>query len=386
MKHKLAGQTSAHQELILRQANPEQYLTSLSRHAPHWGSSLSTEQYFEREEILSSTRACRDGRFQCWVLVPSSSPDSLNFFCSCETIKREVICVIGPNPNHPTVYPAYSICSVFCPTQNRGQGYARQMMRLLHSELGYFQSSKSSLIPTSPSDTSTHPILSFLYSDVGPDFYAKAGPPGWYVKESMETVWVLNENLCRMASQFSESELEPIYTTDFTKVAEIDRNWLHEQLCKPSKGGQKVRFSVQPSGAELEWLVNRSKIHARFLKASKLPNLPVVEIWGYQMKESLSEFVTWYIDYPAQTFYLTRVKCQPNNQVFLKSVFKKIIKLAGQQNCHKIKCWNLDPILIAGLDLPSQTQQRTDSLSAVAWYGETVDDIEWINNEKLFWC
>ncbi|KAH9824370.1 hypothetical protein DFH28DRAFT_945418 [Melampsora americana] len=376
-----------YEQLILKPATHDQYLTSLSSHASLWGSTLTSEEYREREEGLSRTEACCDGRSQCWVLVSKDAPDSLDYYCSCETMQREVICSIGSDEcsplNPPAIFPAYSIYSVFCQAHHRGKGYARHMMRLLHFQLASPEWLAKQSTIADPNPRFNNAILSVLYSDIGPEFYAKATPPGWQVKESSQTVWRVDE--MSVSDKLARMNLKPIRLTDFKSIAKLDSIWLHQELSKKTLK-QSARFSFRPDGTDLEWLVTRSTFYANILRKSIIPDLQTVDIWGYQNQQEDSEFITWFIDYPAKTLYLTRVKCQVENPTFFKVIFNKVIELAKQQRCIMIKSWNIDPCLVNSLDLPFQTQPRTSSLSAVAWYGKTVDHLEWIANEKLFWC
>ncbi|EGG11094.1 uncharacterized protein MELLADRAFT_102914 [Melampsora larici-populina 98AG31] len=382
-----AKQATNYDHLILIPASREQYLTSLSSHASLWGSTLTEEQYLKREEVLSMTEACRDARSQCWVLVSKDAPDSLDYYCSCETMKREVICAIGSRqlvpPKPLAILPAYSICSVFCPPHHRGKGYTRHMMRLLHFQLASPDWLATQSNVANPNPRFNDAILSVLYSDIGPEFYAKATPPGWQVTESLQTVWTVDD--LPVADGFPTMDLKPIRLKDFKSVAESDSTWLHQELSKEN-AQKSAWFAFRPDGADLEWLITRSNFYANILRESSIPDLLVVDIWGYQKEQDDSEFITWYIDYPAETLYLARVRCQPEDSIFFKVVFNKVVELAKEQRCKMIKCWNIDSRLVNSLGFPSQTQPRTDSLSAVAWYGETIDHLEWFANEKLFWC
>lgn len=75
-------------------------------------------------------------------------------------------------PRDPEIFPAYSICSVYCHPDHRGKGYTTQMMRLLHLHLGlnlHSDQSPSALMTTDPTSPPKHGILSVLYSGTLPD-------------------------------------------------------------------------------------------------------------------------------------------------------------------------------------------------------------------------
>ena len=95
----------------------------------------------------------------------------------------------------------YGIASVYTPPQNRGKGYARHMMSLLHwvlapySSLPPFQEKWGSLPPSVASCGNAS--FSTLYSDIGPEFYRNCGPDegsdGWVVREPVERTWIVPE-------------------------------------------------------------------------------------------------------------------------------------------------------------------------------------------------
>lgn len=83
-------------------------------------------------------------------------------------MKREVICAIGSGEltpqKPPTIFPAYSIFSVFCPPRHRGKGYSRHMMRLLHFQLACPDWLATQSNVANPDPGFNKAILSVLYS------------------------------------------------------------------------------------------------------------------------------------------------------------------------------------------------------------------------------
>lgn len=111
--------------------------------------------YLRREEMLAEQDLTKDGGITAWALVyqPSGGSDQdRQVVCGCETIRKRAL--VASN-NTVEFVTAHGVCSVFCPPQYRGKGYAGRMMVDLGERLKTWQSKGQ------PN------LFSVLWSDIG---------------------------------------------------------------------------------------------------------------------------------------------------------------------------------------------------------------------------
>ncbi|KAF9542987.1 hypothetical protein CPC08DRAFT_650012 [Agrocybe pediades] len=202
--------------LTLCPATPAQILESHRRTNEEWGipfaEGTSMEQYLEREKRTKELQCAWDGKMQVWVLIRRDDPDSLDFLCSCETFKREAW-VVHQTSGKGQPCTGYGIASVFTPVRNRGKGtrFTKHMMcHLLH----WVQAKREYLDQLEwPSEWGEKPtvsrteqeesyggdaLFSALWSDVGPEFYARCGTGireggGWQVEDPNIHIWNVDD-------------------------------------------------------------------------------------------------------------------------------------------------------------------------------------------------
>jgi hypothetical protein len=100
-------------------------------------------------------RTVTNGGLTSWALVyqPSgTSEQDRQFVCGCETIRKRAL--VASN-NTVEFVTAHGVCSVFCPPQYRGKGYAGKMIVDLGEKLKTWQSKGQ------PN------LFSVLWSDIG---------------------------------------------------------------------------------------------------------------------------------------------------------------------------------------------------------------------------
>lgn len=142
-------------ELHLVVATPEEILAQQNANSDEWRGVLPLPAYLRREEILAEQDLTKDGGLTSWALVyqPSgSSEQDRQVVCGCETIRKRAL--VASN-NTVEFVTAHSVCSVFCPPQFRGKGYAGRMMVELGERLKTWQSKGQSN------------LFSVLWSDIG---------------------------------------------------------------------------------------------------------------------------------------------------------------------------------------------------------------------------
>lgn len=165
-----------------------------------WNRGLAPSSFERVAETLNSPRHAwaADGRYKAWALVLRSeaSKADVELVSHCETIRRDAVLARGGTDREAKVV-SYGVASVFTPEQHRGKGFATRMLQLLHYVLA-----PSAALPPFPPAWGPPPApklgdaaFSVLYSDVGPDMYARATigeqRPGWVARPVLRRVWPL---------------------------------------------------------------------------------------------------------------------------------------------------------------------------------------------------
>ena len=144
-------------ELHLVVATPEENVKQQHANSDEWRGALSLPAYLRREEHLVDQDLTRDGGLTAWVLVyqPAGSDEKdRQVLCGCETIKKRALVHVASADTVEAV-TAHGVCSVFCPPQYRGKGYAGRMIADLGERLKTWQSNGQ------------NNLFSVLYSDIG---------------------------------------------------------------------------------------------------------------------------------------------------------------------------------------------------------------------------
>lgn len=142
-------------EVHLVVATPEEIIKQQHANSDEWRGVLSLPAYLRREEHLVDQDLTRDGGLTGWVLVyqPAGSDEKdRQVLCGCETIKKRALVA---SANTVEAVTAHGVCSVFCPPQYRGKGYASRMIADLGEKLKTWQSNGQ------------NNLFSVLWSDIG---------------------------------------------------------------------------------------------------------------------------------------------------------------------------------------------------------------------------
>lgn len=142
-------------EIQLVVATPEEIVAQQHANSDEWRGALTLPAYLRREELLVDQTLTRDGGLTAWSLVyqPAGSDEKdRQVLCGCETIKKRALVA---SANTVEAVTAHGVCSVFCPPQHRGKGYAGRMIADLGEKLKTWQSNGQ------------NNLFSVLWSDIG---------------------------------------------------------------------------------------------------------------------------------------------------------------------------------------------------------------------------
>ncbi|KAH8922179.1 hypothetical protein BT69DRAFT_1282484 [Atractiella rhizophila] len=359
------------EEPIVVEATHEQWLQSRKQSYHHWGKGLSEEAYLLASQQLSSFPFASEGRMTRWVLVPSSDPTTLNFYCSCEIYLRPVY--VSKQSGQVENGYCQAISAVFTPDHHRRKGYASKLMTDLHLKLQ--EKGKA---------TGHEVVLSILYSDVG-DFYTRCGQ-GWDPHSPRSTYWTV-EVLSALDSLPSSSP-EPVSITTTEEIYDVcrhDARLLQQELPTQSRKDKQAVFALVPTGQEVEWQNGKASLIAGHLGKTNLPTTWGVEV-GKRGEEGWA-FALYLPTYYASELVFHRLRC--DSAASFTSILKHALGVARDQGMRKIQIWNFKEEWASELPegLRGESKDRDGALPSVAWYLDMPEGgIEWVVNEKINYC
>ena len=116
-----------------------------------WKGALPLEAYLRREKMLLEQRLTRDGGLTPWALVHEDE-NGRQILSSCETIRKKALVSVDGIVKDVV---CHGVCSVFCPPEYRGRGYAGRMVKELGEKLRTWQTDQQEC------------LFSVLWSDIG---------------------------------------------------------------------------------------------------------------------------------------------------------------------------------------------------------------------------
>ena len=349
---------------------------------PQWGGALNLETYLEREvHLLTGPLSFNGGQTQ-WMLTDTSVPQEQRpILASCETLRKPSLIVSKDGKANEGI--GHGVASVFTFPEMRGKGYAGKMMELLGKELSR-QGDKQR----------DQAVFSVLYSDIGKKFYNNVG---WKPFESNHLQFPVP------SSEVAINEhAKPLAFDDLPALAALDEQLLRKKLTSSSTtSSSKTRVAIIPNLDALHWHLLREDFMCNhiFSRTPSVrgaiytpPNQPNSRIWG-----------VW-----TRNFYGGVAKPEKNVMNILRFVIedesvsdkvleegiKAIVGLAQKEAkeylCARIELWNPDERvrrLGESIEGAEYVVRESDSITSLQWFGDgSVDDVEWVENEKYGWC
>ncbi|KAF9258729.1 hypothetical protein L218DRAFT_876477 [Marasmius fiardii PR-910] len=375
--------------LSLFLATPAQAVESYKRTSASWSRGLPEAEYVQKQHEQTDTFECaKNRRWLVWVLAPRDNPQTLKFKCACETYQRPGL-VLTPNTNVPRDVVCYGIASVYTPVAERGNGYAKHMMRLLHWVL----SSPEALSPSSfpkrwgepperPHSIAGNGQFSALWSDVG-DFYSICGPfgeeqgGGWRIQDARSTIWDPQHVLHDIGSQITSLEWEWLNEDRVKELLDEDARTMRTEMASVDSDHSKTYFTFLPSaGVET---FQREKLRFLWQKEG-------ITQWGVKVKrqdlgQCFTDFASWTVELSGpkpRNLLITRLRA---HQDTFPIIMSKAAEIARKHGLKQIEIWNLDESL---QDLEGgKTFTRDEHLPAVRWYGLSDENaLVWLHSEK----
>ncbi|KAI9053133.1 hypothetical protein LZ554_003399 [Drepanopeziza brunnea f. sp. 'monogermtubi'] len=360
--------------LYLTNPTPEERLVTWNLNSVNWGTALPLPDYIERERYLMTVPLAKDGGITHWVLVERGlPPNERPILASCESLRKPVLVVkdgtVKENITH-------GIGSVFSNPQFRGRGYASRMLKEL-----------APILKTWQVESTDHVPFSILYSDIGTKYYAKLG---WATYPSTHFSFPL-------AASTRSTGVIPLTYPDLPALCAKDEEILREELATSAKDG-KTHVSLIPNYECMQWHHMRED----FVTGKIFGKSPTIK--GAVSGEPGSRvWAIW-----TRVFYGPLIPTSGNKLHILRLVVED--DRDTEANAHKLKGilafaqaeaqeWQLPEVdvwnpsdtlkaLVKRTGLQSTFVVRDEeSIASLMWYGEgSVEEINWVANEKFGWC
>lgn len=288
------------------------------------------------------------------------------------------------------------IGSVFTPEKDRGKGYARHLMRLLHWVIGR----RAFLAPeTFPIEWGSPPErpsyleeghFSTLYSELGPQFYETTGPTlhaggGWRVCEPISTMWAVEDahNLLSSAGNSSLNwrwlDKHSIVDAFNADAHAMSRELIEEPASRP------IVFTYLPTHGIGDFHVYRLQHFWRNMERKPMH-------WGICAEHAdasawdVSTFASWTLDFRPSIMNRLIITRMRSSEKHFQALLFQIVDFAKRHLVDEIEVWGL-PLHLRSIAQQSmgRTFSRAEHLPSFKWYGPgrgELKDVYWAYNEK----
>ncbi|KAF9092048.1 hypothetical protein BGX23_004654 [Mortierella sp. AD031] len=422
-------------DLILIPATaPEVIQQTWTNNMEEWAKGVPLEKYHARERHLASTAFSSDGRLITWVLVPKPGANVTDGYAqvaaadteaegaegakktfvegsfdpmsgSVENLRRILGAVetyerpglVATVAEGVKDVSSISVASVYVPSKYRHHGYGHYMMKLLWEEM-----------------EKKGTTLTFLYSDLGPDFY---GEFGWTARTctqiTIPTTYILPTSpAVRTRSSVKPIALDPVATdAQLQELIDQDALLVRQDLQRrltdvaavadTNGEAKKTIVAVTPEIRAFQWLYARSWFNAsHIVKSPKQPTASEIQSglnYGIRIPGTTTQFVLWHHDFTDDNLFILRWRLDPSTttpdedtDAIALAFAQAAIDEAKKWNISKVVFWNGDAELATLLGL--EVKVRKDSipslglLNKAAYPDHNPANLEWVINQKYSWC
>ncbi|KAG0365937.1 hypothetical protein BGZ54_006039 [Gamsiella multidivaricata] len=411
-----------HEDLILvRAAVPEIIQRTWTNNMEQWAKRVPLQQYHAREKHLASTAFSSDNRLITWVLVPKPDVDVTEEYKqstadaksaaegvrggfnphdiseenlerilgAVETYERPGIVATsaaGDTSNEGLKdVSSVSVASVYAPSKYRNHGYGKLMMKLLWKEIEGMDAS-----------------FSFLYSDLGAQFYTNFG---WTARTSTEIVIPSSMTLPSAPAEDSTTDkraarasakpvpLEAVADdTSLKALVDHDAQLLRKTLIqKLQNNTSNTTFvAVTPEIRCFQWFYARAWFNATNVWKFDATQIKDDLNYGVRVPGTEDQFVLWHHDFTDDNLFILRWRIDSTSSTEESDAIALAFVKAAQEEAKKWKLskvvyWNGDVSLAKLLGL--EIKHRNHSIPSLGLVNSSQDEsnVEWILNEKYSW-
>ncbi|OWZ14299.1 hypothetical protein PHMEG_00012242 [Phytophthora megakarya] len=341
----------------------------------HWGAPLLTvEQWQRKDEAQRLSAFAQDGALY-WALVDQAEDSSTTdeglvagrdlLYCHCKTMRFD--CVYRRSNGAIERGYSYGISSVYTLPAFRKRGLA-----------GFFLTEVAKQLETLPK-----PLISVLYSDVGPSFYDKLG---WKCHPSnMATLEVAHPRDIKASDTAIEMETLTL-DEELAKFLESDNARLVEELSNNFQ--KREAFVVLPTRDSLEWQFINGTHYARVAGFDELPSRCGVKV-------NDNAFVLWWHNLKESTLYVSHARFPDsgdNATAITRALLEAAMQEARKFKLTKVVLWDPPSGLLRD-EVRSlveiEVAKRQLSLSSAMVFGRGTNEKPslpyWFSNEKYAW-
>ncbi|TVY48853.1 Lysine acetyltransferase [Lachnellula occidentalis] len=375
--------------LKLVHPTPKEKLDMWTENWKVWGTSLSLEDYIERETHLADIPPTRDGGVTHWILTdPTLPPDARPVLSFCESLRRRTFVSLPSGEAQEGI--VHGIGSVFCAPAYRGRGYATRMLSDLGPILNTWQKEAGK----------SH--FSILYSDIGKKYYTSMG---WLPFASSHVSLPPAASPATNGGNGDKAEgVKLLYEEDLKELCELDESYLRNEVTKTAKSTNKPAVAIIPDQSTMTWHHLREQFMCSKMFPQKTPPTihgaistgePGLRVWIIFSRVFYGPLANVK---SGNTLYILRLVVEDEtdtdeNAQKLKSVLQVAQAEAKEWELSSVAAWNVGDVVKrllkrTGLEYKF-VDRENDSITSLMWYEDgkgDADSVEWVGNEKFAWC
>ncbi|EPE25831.1 hypothetical protein GLAREA_01743 [Glarea lozoyensis ATCC 20868] len=368
--HALVPPSDVSELILTHPADQElQHIYNLTHSS--WGDALKLPEYLEESTHLANAPLAKNGGLDVWILTSAEShPNERPILSACETFLKRAFVTTSAHNGVNTVEEkiVYGIASVFTNPVYRGNRYAARMLIKLSDVLKKKEDC----------------VGSMLYSDIGPDYYAKLGWTPTERNSQVEFHPKAYDNL---------PNVEILTANGLEELCRLDERMLYTILEKEKE--VKRKMVVVPDLPHMQWHHAKEGFVCQKL-FGKIPELKGASIGAPGQKVWIIWTHRYYSD-PTKlpndnTLYILRLALEDlnseSNGPHLKVLMETAQNEAKAWNLGKVVMWNPKPEILKLIEKSEVkckvVEKRGDAIASLKWHEQ--EKIEWVENEMYAWC
>lgn len=400
---------SSSASLVLAHPTPEERKKTWTLSQKEWGTALTVDEYLHREQYLMTVPLAKAGGLTHWILTIRSMPeDARPILSSCESLRKRALYTTSAQ-HDVSEGIAHGVGSVYTDPAYRGKGYASRMLLMVRDELKAYQG------PSIASPTAPHKMppvaFSFLFSDIGKEFYAARG---WAPHRSTHLSFSsLPKDAAATNGAAVSSTAEPQTTAlGYHELAELctrDEALLRERMAlhrappsapTPRDPSRPLTYVALPPDLDtMLWHLMRED----FITTRIFGSIPTARgaVYGEKGKRVWAIWTRTYVAKPPKTapntLYILRlvVEDEDAGDEYISEGLRAIIgfarREAGEWGTSQVQLWNPEADVEALMKRAGLTfdvvERESDSIPSLMWYGEgPAENVVWVAGEKHTWC